>query len=192
MPTTTTRATPRSITIPNDLDHSLLDSSPPEGTELRETTSLVSSIVRSSNFETPVMRYIERSEVAFERTYSEISILRKENAKYRKLLRVRKFVHAEGRSWSGRLKYILNCDSVAIIHDLEWAAWYYHLLAPSGPEKNHIPVRRDHSDLERSGCGRQYCQALPGSIPHTSCGSLLLATTNLSLERGLVYARRLA
>lgn len=58
-------------------------------------------------------------------------------------------VHTEDRSWSGRLKYILNCDSVAIIHDLEWAAWYYHLLAPSGPEQNHIPVRRDYSDLEK-------------------------------------------
>lgn len=56
-------------------------------------------------------------------------------------------VHTEGRSWSGRLKYILNCDSVPIIHELDWAAWYYHLLVPKGAGQNHISVRRDQSDL---------------------------------------------
>lgn len=58
-------------------------------------------------------------------------------------------VHTEGRSWSGRLKYILNCDSVPIVHDLDWAAWYYHLLVPEGPGQNHIRVKRDHSDLAK-------------------------------------------
>lgn len=58
-------------------------------------------------------------------------------------------VHTEGRSWSGRLKYLLNCDSVPIVHKLHWTTEYYSLLKPDGPEQNHIQVERDWSDLER-------------------------------------------
>jgi hypothetical protein len=57
-------------------------------------------------------------------------------------------IHTEGRSWSGRLKDILNCDSVPIIHNLEWTTHYYHLLNESGSEQNYVPVKRDFSDLE--------------------------------------------
>ncbi|KAK5125421.1 hypothetical protein LTR85_000530 [Meristemomyces frigidus] len=55
--------------------------------------------------------------------------------------------HTEGRSWSGRLKYLLNCDSLPIIHSLDWTAHFYHLLTPSGADQNYIPVERDFSDL---------------------------------------------
>lgn len=58
-------------------------------------------------------------------------------------------VHTEGRSWSGRLKYILNCNSVPVIHKLDWMAHLYHLLIPDGPDQNYLPVERDFSDLER-------------------------------------------
>lgn len=58
-------------------------------------------------------------------------------------------VHTEGRSWSGRLKYLLNCNSVPIIHELDWTAHYYHLLVPNGPDQNYIPVKRDFSDLAK-------------------------------------------
>lgn len=54
-------------------------------------------------------------------------------------------VHTEGRSWSGRLKYLLNCDSVPIVHDLDWAGHYYHLLDPG---VNYVQVKRDFTDLE--------------------------------------------
>jgi len=56
-------------------------------------------------------------------------------------------LHTEGRSWSGRLKYLLNCHSVPIVHKLHWTASYYSLLRPSGPEQNHLQVERDFSDL---------------------------------------------
>jgi hypothetical protein len=62
----------------------------PEGTELRQATSLVNTIVRSSTLETPVKRYIERSGAAFERTTSKNTFLRKEIAEVSELLRVRK------------------------------------------------------------------------------------------------------
>lgn len=58
-------------------------------------------------------------------------------------------VHTEGRSWSGRLKFLLNCNSVPVVHDLIWRAHSYHLLIPDGPDQNYLPVRRDFSDLEQ-------------------------------------------
>jgi hypothetical protein len=83
MPTLTPPTTLPPIITPKDLDRSLLDSSPPQGTELGDATSLVNTIVRSSTLETPVKRYIERSGSALERTTSENALLRKENAEYR-------------------------------------------------------------------------------------------------------------
>jgi hypothetical protein len=56
--------------------------------------------------------------------------------------------HTEGRSWSGRLKFLLNCDSLPIVHNLEWTAEFYHLLIPDGSDQNYIPVKDDFSDLE--------------------------------------------
>ncbi|KAH9825608.1 DUF821 domain-containing protein [Teratosphaeria destructans] len=58
-------------------------------------------------------------------------------------------VNTEGRSWSSRLLYILNCDSVPILHDMRWTAHYYHLLNGHDAEKaNYVPVDREFSDLE--------------------------------------------
>lgn len=56
--------------------------------------------------------------------------------------------HTEGRSWSGRLKYLLNCKSVTLIHERDWTAHYYHLLQHQGPDQNFVSVRRNFSDLE--------------------------------------------
>lgn len=57
-------------------------------------------------------------------------------------------IHTEGVSYSGRLKYLLNCNSLPIIHDLHWTTHYYHLLVPAGPEQNFVSVKRDFTDLE--------------------------------------------
>lgn len=57
-------------------------------------------------------------------------------------------VHTEGRSWSGRLKYLLNCNSVPVVHRLDWMAHAYHLLVPDGPQQNYLAVQRDFADLE--------------------------------------------
>jgi hypothetical protein len=111
MPTPTIRATPPPITTPNDLDRSLLDSSPLKGTELREAKLLINSIVRSSTLETPVKRYIERSGSAFERTTSENALLRKENAKFRELLRVRK-ERKRGERIAVKGKFVFNTKEI--------------------------------------------------------------------------------
>ncbi|QDS76196.1 hypothetical protein FKW77_008238 [Venturia effusa] len=57
-------------------------------------------------------------------------------------------VHTEGKTWSGRLRYLQNCHSVSIIHDLNYMAHYYSLLEPEGPDQNYIHVQADWSDLE--------------------------------------------
>jgi hypothetical protein len=111
MPTSTPPTTPPPITTPNDLDRFLLDSSPPEGTELRQATSLVNSIVRLSTLETPVKRYIERSGAAFERTTSENALLRKENAEYRELLRVRR-ERKKGKHVAIKGKFVFNTQEI--------------------------------------------------------------------------------
>ncbi|GAB7337448.1 hypothetical protein MBLNU457_g2787t1 [Dothideomycetes sp. NU457] len=58
--------------------------------------------------------------------------------------------HTEGRSWSGRLKYLLNCHAVTFVHQLEWTTFYYHLLRGSGPDQNVVSLNRDFQDLERN------------------------------------------
>ena len=111
MPTPTSRVTPPPITTPNDLDRSLLDSSPLEGTELREATSLVNSIVYSSTLETPVKQYIKRSGAAFERTTSENALLRKEITEYKELLRVRK-ERKKGKRVAIKGKFVFNTKEI--------------------------------------------------------------------------------
>jgi hypothetical protein len=111
MPTLGPPTTPPPITTLKDLDRSLLDSSPPEGTELREATSLVNTIVRSSALETPVKRYIERSGLAFERTTSENALLRKELTEARELLRVRK-ERKKGKRVAVKGKFVFNTKEI--------------------------------------------------------------------------------
>ena len=111
MPTPTSWVTPPPITTPNDLDRSLLASSPPEGTELREATELVNSIVRSSTLETPIKRYIERSGAALERTTSENALLRKENAEFRELVRIRK-ERKKGKRVAVKGKFVFNTKEI--------------------------------------------------------------------------------
>lgn len=53
----------------------------------------------------------------------------------------------EGNSYSGRLKFLLNCHSIVVSHQLQWLEPYHHLMKSSGPEQNYILVERDFSDL---------------------------------------------
>ncbi|KAI9367837.1 glycosyl transferase family 90-domain-containing protein [Aspergillus egyptiacus] len=57
--------------------------------------------------------------------------------------------HTEGRSFSGRGKYLLNCRSVVVSHKLQWLEAHHGALIASGPEANFVEVERDFSDLER-------------------------------------------
>ena len=60
--------TPREIDSTEALNLTLLDSSPPDGTELRQANALVKSVLRESIIKSPVRRYIERVGAALEKT----------------------------------------------------------------------------------------------------------------------------
>lgn len=81
----------RTTTNSDSLDLSLLNSSPPDGTELRQANSMLNSALQSANaLPSPVQRYTARMTRAFETTQSELATVRKELADTRELLRTRK------------------------------------------------------------------------------------------------------
>lgn len=57
-------------------------------------------------------------------------------------------MHTEGRSYSGRGKYLLNCGSVVVMHTPEWIEPHHSVLVPSGAAQNVVMVNRNFSDLE--------------------------------------------
>lgn len=57
--------------------------------------------------------------------------------------------HTEGRSFSGRGKYFLNCRSVLVSHNLEWLEAHHGAFISSGPDANFVEVERDFSDLDK-------------------------------------------
>lgn len=57
--------------------------------------------------------------------------------------------HTEGRSFSGRGKYLLNCRSVVVAHKPVWKEAHHGALVAMGPEANYVSVERDFSDLSR-------------------------------------------
>lgn len=57
--------------------------------------------------------------------------------------------HTEGRSFSGRGKYLLNCRSVVVSHKLVWKEAHHGALVSTGPDANYVLVERDYSDLTR-------------------------------------------
>lgn len=57
-------------------------------------------------------------------------------------------IHILGRSYSGRLKYLQNCNSVVIIPKRNWVEPHHALLVSSGPDQNFVEIEEDFSDLE--------------------------------------------
>ncbi|KAL5361235.1 glycosyl transferase family 90-domain-containing protein [Aspergillus floccosus] len=56
--------------------------------------------------------------------------------------------HVEGRSYSASLKYRQACQSVMVIHKLQFIQHHHYLLVSSGPYQNYVEVERDFSDLQ--------------------------------------------
>jgi hypothetical protein len=57
-------------------------------------------------------------------------------------------IQTEGHSYSGRGKYLQNCNSVIIIPKRNWIEPQHSLLVPEGPQQNFVEVEEDFSDLE--------------------------------------------
>lgn len=56
--------------------------------------------------------------------------------------------HTEGNSYSARLKYLRNCRSVVVAHEMEWVEWFHPLMRKEGPKQNYVQVERGFEDLE--------------------------------------------
>lgn len=65
-----------------------------------------------------------------------------EHCQYRFLMQT------EGNSYSGRLKYLQNCQSVVVSHPLDWIEHHHHLMRSDGPEQNYVQVQRSFEDLK--------------------------------------------
>lgn len=57
-------------------------------------------------------------------------------------------LQTEGHSYSGRGKYLQNCNSVVIIPKRTWIEPHHSLLIASGPQQNFVEIEEDFSDLE--------------------------------------------
>lgn len=57
-------------------------------------------------------------------------------------------VYTEGVTYSGRLKFLMNCQSLLFVHEPLYETHYSHLLVKDGPKQNCVSVKRDWSDLE--------------------------------------------
>ena len=103
--------TPQPIESTAALDLSLLNSSPPDGTELRQANAVVSTALRGSTLESPVRRFIERTGAALEKTQSENVLLRKENNEQRELLQQRK-ERKRGKRVALKGKFVFNTQEI--------------------------------------------------------------------------------
>lgn len=112
-------ATPTRRTLPpqtpggsSSLDSSLLYSSPPDGTELREANTVLNSeLSKASSVGSPIKRYAERMTRAFEATQSELTTLRKRIAEQDELLRTRK-AREKGKRVALKGRFMFSTEEV--------------------------------------------------------------------------------
>ncbi|KAF6237295.1 hypothetical protein HO173_004764 [Letharia columbiana] len=62
--------------------------------------------------------------------------------------RFKMLMDISGRSWSGKGKYIQNCESVYVTHTPKWLKTTTYALEAEGAEQNFVQVKDDWSDLE--------------------------------------------
>lgn len=96
----------------SSLDLSLLHSSPPEGTELRQANALFNAQIRDvDGIPSPAKRYAERMTRALETTQSELTTIRKELAEQRELLQARK-KRKKGKRVALKGKFVFTTQEV--------------------------------------------------------------------------------
>ncbi|KAE9978135.1 hypothetical protein EG328_001672 [Venturia inaequalis] len=57
-------------------------------------------------------------------------------------------IGTEGRSYSGRLKYLQNCHSTLLMPPPTWIEPHHSLLVSSGSKQNFVPLNQNYSDLD--------------------------------------------
>lgn len=73
-----------------------------------------------------------------------------------------------GRSYSGRGKYLQNCNSVVIMPNRTWIEPHHALLVSSGPKQNFVEVQMNFSDLEENILGLLEDEEKAQLIAHNS------------------------
>jgi hypothetical protein len=99
LPQISTNTTLPPVTPPDepDLDFSLLKSSPPDGTELRESNILLNSVLaQTPGLISPAKRYVDRVTRMAETQNAELILMRKQLQDQQELLQVRK-THKRGK-----------------------------------------------------------------------------------------------
>ena len=95
-----------------DLDLSLLDSSPPDGTELRKASAIFNSAIKASHdLPSPAKRFSERMTRLFETTHSELSTLQKQVEQQQELLSARKN-RTKGKRVALKGKFVFSTEEV--------------------------------------------------------------------------------
>jgi hypothetical protein len=95
-----------------DLDLSLLQSSPPDGTELRQANTLLNATIKASHdVPSPAKRYTARMSRAFELTHSDNITLRKQLKEAEGLLSTRK-IRKTGKRVALKGKFVFSTQEV--------------------------------------------------------------------------------
>jgi hypothetical protein len=96
----------------DQFDISLLESSPPDGTELRQANTLFNSaLCTAENLPEKVRKYGERMAAAYETTHSELVIARKRLAEQDELLQARK-KRTKGKRVALKGKFVFSTEEV--------------------------------------------------------------------------------
>jgi hypothetical protein len=105
-------STPRTPSQQDQFDLSLLKSSPPDDTELRQANDLLNSTLRmASDVPEKARRYTQRMTQAYESTHSELVIARKRLAEQDELLRARKR-RTTGKRVALKGKFVFSTEEV--------------------------------------------------------------------------------
>jgi hypothetical protein len=97
------------------LDTSLLNSSPPDGTELRQANTLfIAQVQEATGLPSPAKRFAKRMTHALETTQSELVTVRKELAEHQKLIRSRRY-HSKGKRVKLKGRFVYSTQEVLAI-----------------------------------------------------------------------------
>ena len=110
--TTPVASLPHTPPQQTDLDLSLLDSSPPDGTQLREANALLNSAIKAvEGLPSPVKRYTERMTRFTELANSENVALRKQVKEQEELLNTRK-IRTKGKRVALKGRFVFSTQEV--------------------------------------------------------------------------------
>jgi hypothetical protein len=145
--------TPRKSTSSTDLDLSILRSSPPDGTELKQANSVfITALASNESPASPTRRYAKRVTQLVESQNAELTILRKEIQEYKELLQTRK-KRTGGKRIKLQGEFVFSTEEVLkIVREAEKKP---EQNRPRGrPRKRpieEVDIEEEEEDIESSG-----------------------------------------